>query len=90
MKIIVNNLIHVFCRSLFVLLDSLKEETSPVKTIVSTWLTHVIQRGDLNRVLTPILSMMLHPDTARLVSGFGCFQQFFFNCFFPLILFFSY
>ncbi|KAJ8315121.1 hypothetical protein KUTeg_007271 [Tegillarca granosa] len=56
---------RTFDRSMFVLLDSLKEETSAGKTVASTWLTHVIQRGDISRVIGPLLLMLLHPDTAR-------------------------
>ncbi|XP_021360674.1 protein dopey-1-like isoform X2 [Mizuhopecten yessoensis] len=57
---------RTFDRSMLVLLDSLKEEISATKTIATTWLTHVIQRGDICRVLNPLLSMLLHPDTARI------------------------
>ncbi|GFO47236.1 protein dopey 1 [Plakobranchus ocellatus] len=51
---------------MFVVLDSLKEESSITKTLAITWLTHVIQRGDTSRVLQPLLLMLLHPDTARI------------------------
>ena len=47
------------------ILDCLREESSPVKTLATTWLTHVIQQGDISRVMEPILLMLLHPDTAR-------------------------
>ncbi|XP_069103129.1 protein DOP1A-like isoform X2 [Argopecten irradians] len=57
---------RTFDRSMMVLLDSLKEEMSATKTIATTWLTHVIQRGDICRVLNPLLTMLLHPDTARI------------------------
>ncbi|CAL1528923.1 unnamed protein product [Lymnaea stagnalis] len=57
---------RTFDRSMFVVLDSLKEETSITKTLAMTWLTHVIQRGDTSRVLQPLLLMLLHPDTARI------------------------
>lgn len=49
------------------ILDSLREETSPLKVLATTWLTHVIQQGDINRVMEPLLQMLLHPDTARFV-----------------------
>jgi len=55
----------VFSRSMFVLLDSLKEETSTTKTVTSQWLTHIVQRSDISRVFVPLLLMLLHPDTAR-------------------------
>ncbi|XP_059152409.1 protein dopey-1-like [Physella acuta] len=57
---------RTFDRSMFVVLDSLKEESSITKTLAMTWLTHVIQRGDTSRVLQPLLLMLLHPDTARI------------------------
>ncbi|XP_060070918.1 protein dopey-1-like [Ylistrum balloti] len=57
---------RTFDRSMLVLLDSLKEEISATKTIATTWLTHIIQRGDICRVLNPLLTMLLHPDTARI------------------------
>ncbi|KAH9488781.1 Protein dopey-1 [Bulinus truncatus] len=57
---------RTFDRSMFVVLDSLKEESSITKTLATTWLTHVIQRGDTSRVLHPLLFMLLHPDTARI------------------------
>ncbi|XP_062580439.1 protein dopey-1-like isoform X4 [Saccostrea cucullata] len=55
-----------FDRSMFVVLDSLREENSTVKAVATTWLTHLLQRGDIGRVLDPILHMLLHPDTARI------------------------
>ncbi|XP_050391433.1 protein dopey-1 isoform X1 [Patella vulgata] len=55
-----------FDRSMFVVLDSLKEESGATKTIATTWLTHCVQRGDISRVLQPILLMLLQPDTARI------------------------
>lgn len=54
-------------RSMFVLLDSLKEEGSTAKSLALTWLTQAVQRGDISRILRPILLMLLHPDTARCV-----------------------
>lgn len=52
-------------RSMFVVLDSLREEDSTVKSVTTNWLTHLLQRGDIGRVLDPLLNMLLHPDTAR-------------------------
>ncbi|KAK7479632.1 hypothetical protein BaRGS_00029098 [Batillaria attramentaria] len=57
---------RTFDRSMFVVLDSLKEESSAAKSLAITWLTQVVQRGDISRVLRPILLMLLHPDTARI------------------------
>ena len=50
---------------MFVVLDCLREESSPVKSLATNWLTHVIQHGDISRVMEPLLLMLLHPDTAR-------------------------
>ncbi|XP_067674328.1 protein dopey-1-like isoform X1 [Haliotis asinina] len=58
--------VRTFDRSMFVVLDYLKEESNATKTLAATWLTHVVQRGDINRVLQPLLLMLLHPDTARI------------------------
>lgn len=55
----------VLYRSMFVVLDSLREEDSAVKSVATNWLTHLLQRGDIGRILDPILHMLLHPDTAR-------------------------
>ncbi|XP_070189330.1 protein DOP1A-like isoform X2 [Littorina saxatilis] len=57
---------RTFDRSMFVVLDSLKEESSAAKSLAISWMTQVVQRGDVSRVLRPILLMMLHPDTARI------------------------
>ncbi|XP_052808898.1 protein dopey-1-like isoform X3 [Mya arenaria] len=56
---------RTFTRSMFVLLDALKDETSPLKVLATTWLSHVLQQGDISRVMEPLLQMLLHPDTAR-------------------------
>ncbi len=50
---------------MFLMLDSLASDTNPCRALTQTWLTHAIQRGDIARVLEPILLMLLHPDTAR-------------------------
>jgi len=47
------------------MLDCLKCETSPLKVLATTWISHVIQQGDISRVMEPLLQMLLHPDTAR-------------------------
>ncbi|KAL5009879.1 hypothetical protein ScPMuIL_012184 [Solemya velum] len=68
--------LRTFDRSMFVVVDSLKDEMSPMKTLATTWLTHVVQRGDINRVLEPILLMLLHPDTARVsIQHINMIQQ---------------
>ncbi|XP_064627681.1 protein dopey-1-like isoform X4 [Lineus longissimus] len=57
---------RTFDRSMFVLLDSLQVDTSATKALTHTWMTHAIQRGDIARILEPVLLMLLHPDTARI------------------------
>ncbi|KAL3881558.1 hypothetical protein ACJMK2_027984, partial [Sinanodonta woodiana] len=64
-EIIPGKPLRTYERSMFVVLDSLKVEASPVKILAATWLTHVVQHGDISRVMEPFLMMLLHPDTAR-------------------------
>ncbi|KAK3576489.1 hypothetical protein CHS0354_034162 [Potamilus streckersoni] len=64
-EIIPGKPLRTYERSMFVVLDSLKVEASPVKILAATWLTHVVQHGDISRVMEPFLQMLLHPDTAR-------------------------
>ena len=33
---------------MFVVLDCLREESSPVKSLATNWLSHVIQHGDIS------------------------------------------
>ncbi|CAH1798854.1 unnamed protein product, partial [Owenia fusiformis] len=56
----------MFYRSMFTMLDSLQSGNNPAKCFTETWLTHAIQRGDIARVLEPVLLLLLHPDTARI------------------------
>ncbi|GAB1600861.1 protein dopey-1-like isoform X3 [Argonauta hians] len=58
--------LRTFDRSMFAVLDSLREDTSSAKTLASTWLMHTIQRGGIYRILDPTLLILLHPDTARI------------------------
>ncbi|XP_029636600.1 protein dopey-1 isoform X3 [Octopus sinensis] len=58
--------LRTFDRSMFAVLDSLREDTSSAKTLASTWLMHTIQRGGIYRILEPTLLILLHPDTARI------------------------
>ncbi|XP_054721369.1 protein dopey-1-like [Uloborus diversus] len=56
---------RVFDRCLFLMLDNLGKETGPQKAISQAWLNHSLQRGDVARILEPILLVLLHPDSAR-------------------------
>ena len=47
------------------MLDSLQSEINPCHSLTQTWLTHAIQRGDIARIMEPMLLVLLHPDTAR-------------------------
>ncbi|XP_074662898.1 protein DOP1A-like [Tubulanus polymorphus] len=57
---------RTFDRSMFVILDSLQSDISTTKSLTHSWMTHAIQRGDIARILEPILLMLLNPDTARI------------------------
>ena len=50
---------------MFLMLDALQNDTHPCRALTQTWLTHAIERGDVARILEPILLILLHPDTAR-------------------------
>ncbi|XP_013774408.1 protein dopey-1-like isoform X2 [Limulus polyphemus] len=60
-----SSMMRAFDRCLFLLLDSLGRETGPQKSVAQGWLNHALQRGDIARILEPILLILLHPDTAR-------------------------
>jgi len=52
-----------------VMLDSLLNGTSRdaylSTTLAQSWLLQAVDRGDLIRILEPLLIMLLHPDSAR-------------------------
>jgi hypothetical protein len=50
-----------------VMLDSLQKSSGDhlCADLAQSWLLQVVERGDLIRVLEPILILLLHPDTAR-------------------------
>ena len=52
-----------------VMLDSLLSDASYgaylCTTLAQRWLLQSVDRGDLIRILEPLLIMLLHPDTAR-------------------------
>lgn len=47
------------------MLDSLDHADSMARCVTQTWLMHAIDRGDIARLLEPILLVLLHPTTAR-------------------------
>jgi len=59
-------------RSLMVMLDSLLSDASSgaylCTTLAQRWLLQSVDRGDLIRILEPLLIMLLHPDSARSLS----------------------
>ncbi|XP_071819814.1 protein DOP1A-like isoform X3 [Apostichopus japonicus] len=57
--------VRTFDRSLLVMLDSLDHADSMARCVTQTWLMHAIDRGDIARLLEPILLVLLHPTTAR-------------------------
>lgn len=54
-----------FDRCLFQMLDCLTKDSGPHRAISQFWLEHSLFRGDLNRILEPVLIVLLHPDTSR-------------------------
>ncbi len=52
------------------MLDSLEHPDCMVRSITQTWLVHAINRGDIARILEPILLVLLHPATARVSVQF--------------------
>ena len=52
------------------MLDSLEHSDCMVRSVTQTWLVHAINRGDIARILEPILLVLLHPATARVSVQF--------------------
>ena len=54
-----------------VMLDSLMSGTTTSRdsylcaTLAQSWLLQAVERGDMIRILEPLLIMLMHPDTAR-------------------------
>ncbi|XP_070567212.1 protein DOP1A-like [Ptychodera flava] len=61
---------RTFDRSMLNVLDHLYDTDSITKAVVTTWLTHAIERGDIARILEPMLLILLHPKTARVSVQF--------------------
>uniref|UniRef100_A0A8D9B3L0 Protein dopey-1 homolog n=1 Tax=Cacopsylla melanoneura TaxID=428564 RepID=A0A8D9B3L0_9HEMI len=57
----------IFYKSMLKMLDNLQlPENCPLKVEAQVWLLHSIMRGDIHRLLDPLLMMLLDPATARL------------------------
>ena len=51
-------------------MDSLECPDCMIRSVTQTWLVHAIDRGDIARLLEPILLVLLHPATARVSVQF--------------------
>lgn len=67
--------VRMYDRCLFIMLDCLHQDVGPQRMEVQSWLTHSLQRGDIARILEPILFILLHPDTARVSVQHISIQQ---------------
>uniref|UniRef100_A0A1B6DLS2 Uncharacterized protein n=2 Tax=Clastoptera arizonana TaxID=38151 RepID=A0A1B6DLS2_9HEMI len=57
----------IFYKSMLKMLDNLQlPESSALKVEAQNWLLHSLLRGDIHRLLDPILMILLDPATARL------------------------
>ncbi|XP_043929288.1 protein dopey-1 [Protopterus annectens] len=56
---------RTFDRSLFSMLDSLSSPDGSTSSVGQAWLSQVLQRHDIARVLEPLLLLLLHPKTQR-------------------------
>lgn len=63
----INRNLRTFDRSLLKMLDNLLlVESCPLKLLAQSWLLHSFLRGDISRLLDPLLLMLLDPVTARM------------------------
>lgn len=54
-------------RSLLKMLDNLQlADNSPLKLQAQSWLLHSLMRGDISRVIDPLLTILLDPSTCRM------------------------
>ena len=47
------------------MLDNLNAASGPLKTLSQSWLVHALARGDVARIMEPLLITLLDPTTAR-------------------------
>lgn len=66
-KVGINRNLRTFDKSLLKMLDNLLlVESCPLKLLAQSWLLHSFLRGDISRLLDPLLLMLLDPVTARM------------------------
>nr|XP_050849506.1 protein dopey-1 homolog isoform X2 [Vespula vulgaris] len=59
--------LRAFDQSLLKMLDNLQlSDNSPLKLLAQSWLLHSLMRGDISRILDPLLTMLLDPSTCRM------------------------
>ena len=59
--------LRTFDKSLLKMLDNLQlPDNLPLKLQSQSWLLHSLVRGDISRVVTPVLLMLLDPSTCRM------------------------
>ncbi|EFN67195.1 Protein dopey-1-like protein, partial [Camponotus floridanus] len=59
--------LKIFDQSLLKMLDNLQlADNSPLKLLAQSWLLHSLMRGDISRVIDPLLTILLDPSTCRM------------------------
>ncbi|XP_032664309.1 protein dopey-1 homolog isoform X1 [Odontomachus brunneus] len=59
--------LRTFDQSLLKMLDNLQlADNSPLKLQAQSWLLHSLMRGDISRVIDPLLTILLDPSTCRM------------------------
>ncbi|XP_077281487.1 protein DOP1 homolog isoform X1 [Temnothorax americanus] len=59
--------LRTFDQSLLKILDNLQlADNSPLKLQAQSWLLHSLMRGDISRVIDPLLTILLDPSTCRM------------------------
>ncbi|XP_012258853.2 protein dopey-1 homolog isoform X2 [Athalia rosae] len=59
--------LRTFDKSLLKMLDNLQlADNSPLKLHAQSWLLHSLLRGDISRIVDPVLTMLLDPSTCRM------------------------
>ncbi|XP_046605599.1 protein dopey-1 homolog isoform X1 [Neodiprion virginianus] len=59
--------LRTFDKSLLKMLDNLQlAYNSPLKLQAQSWLLHSLLRGDISRIVDPVLTMLLDPSTCRM------------------------
>ncbi|XP_012276640.1 protein dopey-1 homolog isoform X2 [Orussus abietinus] len=58
--------LRTFDKSLLKMLDNLQlSDNSPLKLHAQSWLLHSLVRGDISRIVDPVLTILLDPSTCR-------------------------